>query len=265
MEGPEKLPEKLPGPDRIVGMDEIDEEKLKLLLTKSMMEQEFESFEREKTLEEREIFYAIIEKIPNFIKEYGAERTKFFLANQLHILDESKQNSEQVQRFLEKGIGGTYSSSGRIDILSTDGEYLKTAHTLVHELIHANSFDSSTVKILPQDVDAPLTRTIGGRIEKISLKHRRFGLEVFEKGENKLFTYLNEAITEELTRRFCERYFNDIPHVDTEFAKYSFENKAEPIEVPAQNNLTLDGLNETSNKRQLFTYIKERTFLGLLV
>ncbi len=263
MEGPEKLPEKLPGPDRIVGTDEFSEERVQLLFTEIIRNQKIELFEREKTLEERKIFYAIIEKIPDFVKEYGAERIKFLLEDQFHILDGSKQDFEQVQQFLEDGIGGTYSLDGRIDVLSENGEYLQIAHRLVHELMHANSFDSFTIKGHSSErgnaSDIPLTRTVDGHEEKLSLARRRFGLEVFEKGERKLFKYLNEAVTEELTRRFCERYFPDINYINEEFEKYRFGNQY----VRESNNVTVNGtMEEIQKPSSLYSYSKERFILG---
>ena len=52
--------------------------------------------------------------------------------------------------------------------------------------------------------------------------------------------------------------------MNTEFAKYSFENKPENQELPVRN-LILVGLHEASDKLSFYAYTKERIALGWIV
>lgn len=250
MEGPEKLPRVLPGLDRVVGADEFTEDYIKLDVAEAHMRQTIKVFEREKTIGEEELILDILERMPDFIKEYGAKQSKLILNNHVHILDESKQNIDEVRQLLEKGTRATISSlNGRIEILPVAGEYFETAHAIVHELIHANSFQSDT-----------LTKGVEEERETISTKLRRRGLGIYERKGKISFKFLNEAVTEELARRFCERYFADMEHVRDEFEKFQSGNQ----EVPGSNRI-LAGLKDTPESLSPYSYKEDRLILGMLV
>jgi len=234
-----------PGPDRILGLGEQSEAHLRNKGALEILEKQgLEAFEREKTPEEMEIIFNVLDRMPDFIREYGSVPERFVSAEQVHILDETKADSEEVRSMLESGTAGTYSPvSGRIKILPKQNDYLHMAHVLVHELVHANSFSSMSFD------------DSGAEGKKASL--RRLGLSANEKGNTfpNLFKFLNEAVTEELTIRFCEKYFMDIRLTREAFNKYEREGKPAQVE---EFGSTFSVVEKTMDPNNLYSYANER-------
>jgi hypothetical protein len=187
-----------PGLNRVAGTSPKKEEYLKTQISHQILcEQEIKDFERPMTEEERYTLIEILSQCPEFIEEYGSDKYKFISREQVHVLNSENPNSDKVRNYIEEKIGGSYDlSSGRLEILpitrNKDLQILHFAHILVHELMHAQSFSSfsySTSKSGPQ------FRRIG------------FSMADYDDMGTFLFKFFDEAIIEELTRRFCEAYF----------------------------------------------------------
>lgn len=250
----EGLDKRYGGPDRIIGVDEKTEAYLKLVKAGQILEnQDLSLFEREKTPEEIELMSEIFKKFPDFIKEYGAEQERFTSWNQVHILDDANPQIEEVKSFLERNTAGRYlPSSGRIEILPKGSDHMHMAHVLVHELMHANSFFSIT-----------LSRDSEGTEQNPLASARRFGISTNEKGhtEESLFNFINEAVTEEMTKRFCERHFPDIDLLKEQFA--AINRKQKSIELPDTPIASV--LGELVDPKSIYAYVNERAgFVALI-
>lgn len=235
----ESLGKRYGGPDRIVGTDETTEAYLKLASAERILNnQERSSFERGMTDKEKIVIWEILKVLPDFIKEYGAEQERFTSLDQVHILDDTNPQIDQVKAFLESNTAGKYNpSSGRIEILPQGADLIHVAHVLVHELMHANSFASIT-------------------LEDSTFTSRRFGISISEKGKpgELLFNFINEAVTEEMTKRFCDRYFPTI-----EFLKESFsEHKVEKDSVILPDTPINNVLGELIDSQAIYAYVNER-------
>lgn len=235
----ESLGKRYGGPDRIVGVDEATEAYLKLGSAERILKnQETESFEREMTQKEKIVIWEILKILPDFIKEYGAEQERFTSLDQVHILDDANPQIEQVKAFLERNAAGRYNpSSGRIEILPEGSSLLHLAHVLVHELMHANSFVSINLK-------------------NSVVSSRRFGISINEKGKpgELLFNFINEAVTEEMTKRFCDRYFPTIDLLREEVVAH--KEKEDSVKLPDTpiNNV----LGELLDSQSIYGYVDER-------
>ncbi len=254
MENIEGLEKKHGGPDRIIGVDNKIEAYLKLVEAEKVLKnQELTVFEREKTPEEMEIIYEVFERLPDFIREYGADQKRFISSKQVHILDETSPHTKGIRSFLERDTPGRYSpSSGRIEILPEGLSYVRLAHVLVHELMHVNSFFSITSK---KDGE--------GTEQSLRASFRRFGVSVNEKGktEESLFNFINEAVTEELTKRFCEKYFQDIRLLRDSFIALKDKKK----QVEFLDSPTFSVLGELLDPQSLYSYTNERAGFASLV
>lgn len=251
----ENFEKRFGGPDRVAGTDKTTEAYLRLTKAKQILEdQEPLAFEREKTPEEIEIISEIFDRIPDFVKEYGSNQERYTALEQIHILDGDNPQAEATGPFLERDIAGIYlPASGRIEILSQGSNRVGAAHVLVHELMHAQSFFSITLK-----------KDGGGTDQNPLASLRRFGVSINEKGKNEkpLFNFTNEALTEELTKRFCERYFPEIELLKKEFAasKKHDEKKDGPPSTP-----TASVLGELMRHQPAYSYLNERAGLVSLV
>lgn len=215
MEGFDK---KHPGFDKVVGPVEHEAELLRLHIAEKILKEkpEIKESEREKTTEEEMMIFGILKKIPEFVKEYGGEKARFTSIDQIHILTSSEINAGNILLKHSETVGGCYQTlNGRIDVVSSPEkeDILETAHVLTHELMHTNSFASLTVA---HKKNAATETEIRTRRSGISIKGREQSPE-----ENNFFLSLNEAVTEELARRFMNKYFSNIKPLSEKFKKYT--------------------------------------------
>jgi hypothetical protein len=147
--------------------------------------------EREKTPEEHEIIRQVLERMPAFVGDYGAHPLAME-PDQIRFVDIGRLSEEEQQRLRRSGDRGTFAPLKQQIVIVAEGEKLRDAEAVVHEVLHAHSFVSYTL--------AP-----------DALKHRRVGLRMFSRGEETVYLRgLDEAVIEELTRRFDAAYFSAI-------------------------------------------------------
>lgn len=185
--------------------------------------------EREKTHEEKDVIYGILEKMPEFIKQYRGTPVELSDSH-IHIIDREKLDEETQKKLEEKKIMGYHDHSQQAIFVFSSDNIVQTASTIAHEVIHFNSFISEDVK--------------GDR----KLVNRRYGLSVPIKKniENLYFGEINEAVTEELARRFARKYFSQIPVLTREVNNVTIENY-----VSARNKLNgfMDSLYEDNKDK----------------
>jgi hypothetical protein len=146
-----------------------------------------------------------------FLREYGLEESIEITPDHTHFIDKASEDD------VEKGILGTYRTYvGEIDILQDleRGDYWQICKILVHEMIHMQSFQSITAKKWNPDLKD--RRIIGslGDPDNTVFQERRMGIAMRDKsGSQKelLLKWINEAVTEELSKRFMHRYAQKIP------------------------------------------------------
>jgi hypothetical protein len=149
-----------------------------------------EDVEREKTPEEIQIIKRILESMPEFVKRYGGKPIDITL-DHIKILDINKCDEETRKKFKESPDPGGYVNVGQFIYIFQDDDLNRFAIKVAHEVIHFNSFHSLQKRSRTEN--------------NLSFKLRRSGLTVIGK-DNEFFGEINEALTEELAKRFCEEY-----------------------------------------------------------
>lgn len=177
---------------RIVGLKE-DKEQEALALSGFLFDQEQEQKEGEleKTLEQRMVIDFINQELPKFLERYGGQPL-VVSEDKIHILPE---------QYFGENVGGHYYAALQsiwFNAAKTKPN-LAFAKGLVHELLHLNSF---------QSVEATEKE---GRPKFV--RPRREGFKIFKTGDTKEahFTNIDEAIVEELTKRFCREMLKNLP------------------------------------------------------
>jgi hypothetical protein len=161
--------------------------------------------EREKTPEEKEVILAILRKLPEFVRKYGGKPVNI-TEGHIHVLDPNKLGEGAQKDREERGISAAHYSSQQFISIFDNKNILELAFRVVHEAIHFDSFQSQEKK--------------PGK--KYGTQRRRSGFAVDSYVTGEMETYfhgINEALTEELTKRFADKYFNDIPALKLELEK----------------------------------------------
>lgn len=248
----EKLPkqERKSAVMRIVGGEEGLEQKGMLEAEKLFEKgQEFKEHEVEKTPEQKEIIAFLNEKLPEFIEKYGGQPLGIS-EDKVHVLPE--------EFWKKAGIAGYYVPDPR-----ESGVYIKQGKeiplaaftkTLIHEFMHFNSFQSIT--------------TYKGE--------RRTGFSIYGKKDEKSFAYfkyVDEAVIEELTKRFCEEYLRQVPSLKKEREEFE-KTRKKAIEggfVPKKvaEDIAYEVVREKNGEKTVaivsYSYQKEREKLNILI
>ena len=153
-----------------------------------------EGLEREKTPEEMETIRAIAQAMPEFLARYHAQAVPI-APEQIHFIDVARLPDEARERVRKLDEQGRYWPDAQAVAIFPRGDLVNDARAVVHEILHIQSFASYTKK--------------GEDLER-----RRAGLSIFSEGGRAVhFDKFDEAVIEELTRRFVEQYFDTIPAV----------------------------------------------------
>lgn len=170
---------------------------------KKILESDIKLFEREKTPEEIEMINDILSKMPEFVSKYGADLPPV-IADHIHILDEKNLTKEAREEKAKNPENGGYVPAQQFAYIFDTGSPLKNAGAIVHELLHFSSFNSFEKNT---------------KLGKREAKIRRTGFEIHDNsgdGKEVYFLDFNEAIIEELAKRFDKEYFSSIPPLKKE-------------------------------------------------
>ena len=181
---------------------------------KNALRKNWLKFEQEKTAEEIVLIEEICDKLQDFTKKYGAPPLNIS-PEHIVFIDKKKLNLiTQIILYLD-GVGAIFSPRNQTVAVfpqMAKGSKLRLAHLISHELMHFNSFQSFNL-----DSDqSPDT------VNSEKLKVRRTGFVVRSKDNDEdvfYFNSLNEAVTEELTKRFDHEYFSIIPILEEDVKK----------------------------------------------
>lgn len=152
--------------------------------------------EREKTSEELEIITGILQSLSGFVEKYGGKAPPFKQEN-IHVADYDSFTEEEKKRL--KSIGGKYNSAYQAAYVIIDYKNenrLSFALKVAHELLHFCAFQSVSVSGVNK---------LRPRIEGFIVKTRNV-----DNQREFFFNDINEAITEELLKRFDVESFGSI-------------------------------------------------------
>ncbi len=152
--------------------------------------------EKQMPKELRESIEQINTLLVNFLRQWGLKESVSIKPENI-VLSDIQSNSKEKAR-AKKALGEYHHDSSRIKMLTEwkAGNFKGFVKTLVHEMVHMQAFQSWDVN------------------DSNILRQRRQGLRVrskldIPKNEDS-FSWLDEAITETLTKRFIEAHEDDI-------------------------------------------------------
>ncbi|KKR23547.1 MAG: hypothetical protein UT53_C0014G0020 [Candidatus Yanofskybacteria bacterium GW2011_GWD2_39_48] len=140
----------------------------------------------------------------------------------------------------------------------------------MHELLHFNSFQSFQDANKGKKFHLERDEDEDDEKELVILGPRRIGFEIFSEKKNKVFFYnLNEAITEELIKRFDKRYFSRLTLTKREYEIPGKRTEGGDHEIPA-DDLAVARDFKTKNGppiklREGYGYSEEREKLNALI
>ncbi|MFA5986395.1 MAG: hypothetical protein WC819_03545 [Parcubacteria group bacterium] len=261
----ENTPERKTTISRALMKNKEDEEKALEFFADLFENQEFYGFEREKTDDESEIIDAVNEKMKDFVERYGGIYTKI-TADHIHIIDQKKLSKSNWSRFRDEDgsmCDGLYimEIQGALINLFRHDDLVKFAKVLSHELIHLQEYQ--TVHAQWQDDEK----------SKLHYHRRRDGMRIFgmqdKEGGYGYFEMLNEAVTEELARRFAVENFADIPALEAGMnfrdETYPGFDETERISGTFVRELHKRGYEGMSKWGTADVYLEERQFLNKLI
>lgn len=144
-----------------------------------------------------------------------------------------------------------------------DASRLRPAETIVHDLMHFSSFTSLSLVggELPEVAPPPILA--GDK----ALLVRRIGLNIFNEANTRRFLLdFEEAVIEELTKRFDARYFDQTASVSEEYAdREKIRSRVtHPEEIAAVLTRQLEN-GEWQSEITGYAYKKQRDRLNVLV
>lgn len=216
----EKFPERESGIERVIGASSEKESAILRSFRGILRHQRFEEYERKKTPEETMIIDAVLRHLPEFVAQYGGTPVADIPPEVVHILDEGKLTEEERVELAEKGTAGGYLlHRQQAVVVPHQHSRLKTAERITHELMHLESFASFDLPSSMEGMRTEKQRGPGITVGKSELFPRRIGLSVFDETHGtRFFRDLDEAVIEELTIRFDQKYFAGIPALQEEIA-----------------------------------------------
>lgn len=167
------------------------------------------AFERDKTSEEILLIEEINKNMQEFLAEYGVQFKKVLSSN-VHIADWDKLPSEQKDYVINENMRGVYMMKRQSIVLipPPDSSRLHDVHDLVHEILHAQSFQSVESRADSERNMTPVERRIGLQITPSDRKN--------DENNREYFGTFDEAIIEELTKQFCKKHFSQMQFTRTD-------------------------------------------------
>ena len=200
----EREPKRLSPISRIVGLPKEREKEIHKTFETMFKNQGVNEVEREKSQDEKEIVRDILAKMPDFVKRYGGKPVDSVVLDNIHFLDKGKFDDEANLASAEQ-CGAFNPFCQFLYVIGAEGN-LKNAHTVCHELLHLNSFQSLWFKENNGE-------------EVFNIRRSGFTIHGKDDGDTIYFNEISEAITEELSIRFEEENFADLSIIGAEVKK----------------------------------------------
>lgn len=207
------------GVSKIVGAEAAEELALLNFFKREFEEEKKDPAEKEHPKELDDLIPIINAHLKEFLEYYGINSIDIPAKN-IHIVDQSKLTPQQIELLKQRPdkTNGLYVPETQLIAMFLDyseGGKLAFLQTLVHEVLHVNSF-LSFQKLRGQEAERgyKLTaRSEAGEEETISLGLRRTGFRIRSRSGNVYFYDLDESIITELTMRFDWKYFPQLPQL----------------------------------------------------
>ena len=208
--------------------------------------------EIEKTPEEIEIIKLVNNKTNEFLSKLELEKFNVF-TNNVHLFKQ-----KDYQEFLGDGLAEFFPYGQNIFISGTQSR-LKFTESCIHEMSHFKSFQTFQAK------------------EKKPAVMRQIGLLIDIKPKKKLFEHLNEAVTEEVTKRIfyslisqkpklLEKEIEETERIKKEFlARGNDKNNVDDIYFAQTYPVSINGKKEYTTETEGFHYFQERKILNNLI
>ncbi len=250
------------GISKIVGVNEGQEQevaaKFKIAFEKqsALSEEMLKGYEREKTEDEMILIGEILGKISEFVGKYKGTPINI-TPDHIHILDGRKLQEEDKRKLgISAREAGGYNWPHQTIYIVDEGNIIENAQHIVHEVLHFNSFQSINAD--------PLEKQIS---------ERRIGFTVTNKKKHEVyFQDINEAITEELAKRFDHNYFQDFDVIKKEIKlreNFKKDAKVKPDDISSVAVSELEplepGTRRYSLESHLYSYPNERQRLSEII
>lgn len=216
------------GMSKIINVEPADEIDILNHFKNEFNEQTKNKLEKEHPQELDDAILAINNFMKNFLKQYGIEAVNIPIKN-IYLIDRSKLTEEQAENLKKRArkTAAIYDPERQEIIMLLnyeDDKKLVLFQSLVHEILHTNSFISYT-KFNNQEggCDIKLTERAENNAKKDTfLKKRRLGFNVYRSDGTICFNNLDEAIITELTMRFDWKYFSQLPQLAEEYKRRQY-------------------------------------------
>lgn len=216
-------PPKESGINKIIGPGGHEEPLLKFLKGdfENQERLELKEFEIDKSPEEEKCIEDIQFYMDDFVRSYDGSPIKI-PPKAVHFLNRSQVPAELKKNIFPDNIGGASIAAEQAMFVLKDREgdlpKLHLGETIVHEMLHFNSFNSLEINRSEKPGDVRQTED-NGDARHWTLKDRRSGIGIIGENNEHLFGLLDEALTEELTIRFFNQFFSKIDFLKDEFAE----------------------------------------------
>jgi len=151
--------------------------------------------EVEKSETEAKIIQAILERVPEFVEKFGGNPSDIKVEN-IRFIDIGEEGEKKgiTKEVIPPLLHAFYISGSESMVVLRDESIFKEMHRVIHELLHANSFQSFESREVP-----------GTSLSQKGV--RRMGFMTYDKkvkdwSLGASFLSINESITEELTLKF---------------------------------------------------------------
>lgn len=199
--------------NRVIGVSqEIEKEVQEDIREHSFRTEKYQT--KEFTPEMREAIGQINKLLKRFLFTYGLREFVEIVPENIEYVDCEGDSDATVAR---KDQAGHYRPNDNKIALFTDweqGNYRQFIKVLVHEMIHMQAFQS--FEVVPESGDSWVDwynhhydeRT--GKYDFVDLRRRRVGIELTQYDGVLAFSWLNEGVTEELTKLFMRKQEKNI-------------------------------------------------------
>ena len=208
---------------KIVGVDQEAEKDLLEFFKEEFESDKKSKFEKKHPKELDELIPNINNYLKSFLEEYGVETIELPAKN-IHIIDREKLTPEIIKQLnLEKTAGRFLQENGHIlmNLEYEEGNKLPFLQTMIHEMIHLNSYHSfQKARENEKEWSMCLVDSLADEKDKdLFIRPRRSGLSIYSEDGSMIFKDLDEALITELTIRFDNKYFSQIPEISEEYEK----------------------------------------------
>ncbi|MDA2935998.1 hypothetical protein MYX06_02165 [Patescibacteria group bacterium AH-259-L05] len=183
--------------------------------------------EKEKTPFIQELIKNINDYMGEFVAQYGTTPVDI-KDKHIYFIDRSKateNKKKKIDKARAKGFMAVFAPQAQGVVIweeYDEDKKLELGTLLTHEMLHFNSFfvyEESEDLANKRPEDLLFCIQTENDEKDILLRRRRSGLKVFTKERDTYFKYLDEAVIEELTIRFSEKYFPQIDALSKELEK----------------------------------------------